>query len=118
MAETYDQFLQKHHFDMNPYICPKCGGEASLYRYGQTVDRLKQFCTRERMSITWREVEINLRNRNARKYVDSTKFITPMALAKELNAKLFVVRNGGHLNGSSGWVTLPQCLGALKEMIG
>ena len=38
-------------------------------------------------------------------------------LAKELQAKLIVVKNGGHLNGSSGWTTLPVCLDALNEIM-
>lgn len=37
-------------------------------------------------------------------------------LAKELNAKLVIVKNGGHLNGSSGWLQLPQALEVLNEM--
>jgi predicted alpha/beta hydrolase family esterase len=37
-------------------------------------------------------------------------------LAKELKAKLIVIKNGGHLNGSSGWTSLPQCLEALNKM--
>jgi predicted alpha/beta hydrolase family esterase len=37
-------------------------------------------------------------------------------LAKELRAELIAIENGGHLNGSSGWLTLPQCLGALNKM--
>ena len=39
-------------------------------------------------------------------------------LAQELKGKLIVVKNGGHLNGSSGWHSLPQCLVGLKEMMG
>ena len=38
-------------------------------------------------------------------------------LRDELNAELFVVENGGHLNGSAGWTKLPQCLEALKRMM-
>lgn len=38
-------------------------------------------------------------------------------LSYELNTKLIIVPNGGHLNGSSGWSTLPQCLESLTEMI-
>jgi len=34
-------------------------------------------------------------------------------LARELSAKLIVIKNGGHLNGSSGWYSLPQCLDEL-----
>lgn len=39
------------------------------------------------------------------------------ALAEALDAKLVIVKNGGHLNGSSGWFKLPQCLKALEEMM-
>jgi len=38
------------------------------------------------------------------------------ALSKELNCKLIVIKNGGHLNGSSGWAQLPHALEALNEM--
>lgn len=38
-------------------------------------------------------------------------------IAKELKASLTVIKNGGHLNGSSGWTTLPQCLEALNKMV-
>jgi predicted alpha/beta hydrolase family esterase len=38
-------------------------------------------------------------------------------LSRALGAKLTVVPNGGHLNGSSGWNALPQCLEALQEMM-
>ncbi len=37
-------------------------------------------------------------------------------LSKELNGELIVISNGGHLNGSSGWNTLPQSLAALNKM--
>lgn len=37
-------------------------------------------------------------------------------LAGELGVKLTIVVNGGHLNGSAGWRTLPQCLEALEKM--
>jgi predicted alpha/beta hydrolase family esterase len=37
-------------------------------------------------------------------------------LAKELSAKLIIIKNGGHLNGSSGWNTLPQCLDSLIKI--
>ena len=39
-------------------------------------------------------------------------------LAKELGAELVVVENGRHLNGSAGWFQLPQCLEALKKLMG
>ena len=35
-------------------------------------------------------------------------------LSKELNGKLIIVPNGGHLNGPSGFVTLPQLLESFK----
>lgn len=38
-------------------------------------------------------------------------------LAKELKGKLIEIKNGGHLNGSSGWVQLPQCLEVLEGMM-
>lgn len=38
-------------------------------------------------------------------------------LAKELDAELIIIKNGGHLNGSSGWTALPQCLEVLKKMM-
>lgn len=38
-------------------------------------------------------------------------------LAKELNGELILVKNGGHLNGSSGWTALPECLTALNKMM-
>lgn len=38
-------------------------------------------------------------------------------LAKELKGELIAIKNGGHLNGSSGWVQLPQCLEALEGMM-
>ena len=38
-------------------------------------------------------------------------------IARELDAELIWVPNGGHLNGSAGWVTLPQCSEALTKMM-
>lgn len=38
-------------------------------------------------------------------------------LANELNAELAIVPNGGHLNGSSGWNSLPICLEFLLKML-
>jgi predicted alpha/beta hydrolase family esterase len=38
-------------------------------------------------------------------------------LSKELDGELIIVKNGGHLNGSSGWLALPQCLNSLVEMM-
>ena len=37
--------------------------------------------------------------------------------AKKLNGELILVKNGGHLNGSSGWNTLPQCFDSLLKMM-
>lgn len=37
-------------------------------------------------------------------------------LSQELNGDLIVITNGGHLNGSNGWNTLPQALEALNTM--
>lgn len=37
-------------------------------------------------------------------------------ISKELGAELIIVKNGGHLNGSSGWHKLPQVLNALNKM--
>ena len=39
-------------------------------------------------------------------------------LSQALGAKLVVVKNGGHLNGSSGWYALPGCLAELLRMMG
>ena len=38
-------------------------------------------------------------------------------LAKELDAELIIVKNGGHLNGSSGWYSLPPCFEALLRIM-
>lgn len=38
-------------------------------------------------------------------------------LSKGLNGELIIVKNGGHLNGSAGWIMLPQCLEELNKMI-
>lgn len=38
-------------------------------------------------------------------------------LSQKLNARLVWVKNGGHLNGSAGWLKLPQCVDALMEMM-
>lgn len=40
-----------------------------------------------------------------------------VALAKALNAKLILIQNGGHLNGSSGWFKLPECLESLENIM-
>lgn len=38
-------------------------------------------------------------------------------LAQNLGAELVVVENGGHLNSSAGWFSLPQALEALKKLM-
>ena len=38
-------------------------------------------------------------------------------LSRELNGDLTIVKDGGHLNGSAGWITLPQCLEALNKIM-
>lgn len=38
-------------------------------------------------------------------------------LSKVLGGKLTVIHGGGHLNGASGWNSLPQCLDALVDMM-
>ena len=43
--------------------------------------------------------------------LDNAKF-----LSDRLDGELIVIPGGGHLNGSSGWTTLPQCLVVLKKM--
>lgn len=40
--------------------------------------------------------------------LDHAKF-----LSEHLNCELVIVKGGGHLNGSSGWFQLPECLEAL-----
>lgn len=37
-------------------------------------------------------------------------------LSEQLHAKLVIVPGGGHLNGSSGCYSLPECLEAIKEI--
>lgn len=37
-------------------------------------------------------------------------------LAKQLDARLIAIKKGGHLNGSSGWTSLPHALKALNKM--
>ncbi len=39
-------------------------------------------------------------------------------LSQELVGRLIIIKNGGHLNGSSGWYRLPECLESLDEMLG
>lgn len=43
--------------------------------------------------------------------------INATILSKELNGDLTIIKNGGHLNGSAGWTSLPQCLEALNQMM-
>jgi predicted alpha/beta hydrolase family esterase len=38
-------------------------------------------------------------------------------LTEKLDAKLIPIKNGGHLNGSSGWRELPQALQSILEMV-
>lgn len=38
-------------------------------------------------------------------------------LSDKLDVQLIIVKNGGHLNGSAGWLTLPCCLEALNKMM-
>lgn len=38
-------------------------------------------------------------------------------LSEKLSGELIIVENGGHLNGSAGWLTLSQCLDALGKMM-
>lgn len=38
-------------------------------------------------------------------------------LAKQLKGKIIIIEKGGHLNGSSGWYKLPQCLDGLLKMV-
>lgn len=38
------------------------------------------------------------------------------ALANELKCTLAAIENGGHLNGSAGFKTLPECLASLEKM--
>lgn len=40
-----------------------------------------------------------------------------VALAEALDAKLIMIKNGGHLNGSAGWLKLPPCLASLENMM-
>lgn len=38
-------------------------------------------------------------------------------IAESLSCPLIWVKNGGHLNGSSGWLQLPECLTALQNIL-
>lgn len=44
-------------------------------------------------------------------------FENAQKLSKVLNCELITVKDGGHLNGSAGWIELPQCLEVLQKMI-
>lgn len=44
--------------------------------------------------------------------LDNAKF-----LSEKLNGDLIIIENGGHLNGSAGWLKLPQCLEAITKMV-
>lgn len=48
---------------------------------------------------------------------DRVPFDHAEKLSSELDAELISVPNGGHLNGKSGWRTLPQCLEMLGKMM-
>ena len=37
--------------------------------------------------------------------------------AENLNGELIIIKNGGYLNGSSGWFKLPQCLNSLNKIM-
>jgi len=39
------------------------------------------------------------------------------SLSKGLSCELIIIKNGWHLNGSSGWFKLPQCLEALNTIM-
>ena len=45
---------------------------------------------------------------------DRVPFEHAQVLSKALDCKLVTVENGGHLNGSAGWKTLPQVLAGLE----
>lgn len=44
-------------------------------------------------------------------------FSNAETLSKELAGELISIKNGGHLNGSAGWVELPQCLLVLNNIM-
>ncbi len=46
----------------------------------------------------------------------SVPFSDAEQLSKELGCDLIPIKNGGHLNGSSGWRQLPEALDALLKM--
>ncbi len=48
---------------------------------------------------------------------DKVPFSHAEELSKNLNCKLVLVPNGGHLGGSDGWRQLPQALEAINEMM-
>jgi len=39
-------------------------------------------------------------------------------LSRGLEARMTIIKNGGHLNGSSGWLKLPEGLRELSQMMG
>lgn len=47
----------------------------------------------------------------------SVPFTDAEELSKKLGCNLIPIKNGGHLNGSSGWSELPEALDALLKMI-
>ncbi len=47
---------------------------------------------------------------------DRVPFDNAEMLAEKLNGELIMIPNGGHLNGRSGWLSLPQALEALNKM--
>lgn len=44
-------------------------------------------------------------------------FSNAETLSRELGGELITIKNGGHLNGSAGWLELPQCLEVLNRMM-
>lgn len=38
-------------------------------------------------------------------------------LSERLSGELIVIKNGAHLNGSAGWLQLPECAMALRKMM-
>jgi predicted alpha/beta hydrolase family esterase len=48
--------------------------------------------------------------------------VVPLAqaekLSRALDARLTLIKNGGHLNGSGGWYALPECLEELLRLMG
>lgn len=44
-------------------------------------------------------------------------FSNAETLSRELEGELVPIEKGGHLNGSSGWIELPQCLESLNKIM-